>query len=563
QERLFEQQQQLLRRIIPSYRSMAQRGQIELITSAYYHPILPLLCDTEVARESRSDIRLPPRFSHREDAVRQVRRGLEYFQSHFAFQPKGFWPPEQSVSEAAAGLLAEHGLSWIVSDEGILARSLARPLERDSSGGLLAPETLYQPYWLDTPGGRIALLFRDIVLSDLIGFSYSRLSGQQAARDLVHRLQLAADRLPSGREYLVTIALDGENCWEYYPRDGHDFLQALYSMISEDPDLEMTTVSDYLQSHPPQRVLPRLHPGSWIYSDFSTWIGDPVKNRAWDYLKRVREDLVRHEQSMEPWDRELAWDEIAIAEGSDWFWWFGEGHSSGQDEAFDEQFRLHLQTVYHFAGLPVPDFLQEPVSRSSPKPMSVPRIFWKPALDGRSARGWEQAGTLDAAGQKGTMHQALRIIQKLHHAHDALHLYLRLEFTPFFQRDPEDEVLVYLCYPGIERMNSPINLRPGTAELGSVKGYLFAHELRIGLAPLSLVLSTAGECFTWHELGPVGKVAFEQALDLVIPFQALGLPPGQEIQFAIFFARKGTVAEVIPLDSLLGLTFPLSGVKAG
>ncbi len=552
---VLEKQQELIKRIIPTYRRMAESGQIELTTSPFYHPILPLLCDIEVAREAIPDLPLPSgRFAHPQDATRQVRRGLDFFEQTFGFRPKGFWPPEQSVSLEAIEILLDEGIEWVVSDEGILANSLGTGLEREPWGALKKPELLYRPYWIERGGERLAAVFRDTALSDLIGFSYSRLNGALAADDLVRRLKESAERLPSEGDHLVTIALDGENCWEYYPRDGRDFLEALYEAVSREPSLEMTTVSRFLAAHPPEQTLPRLHPGSWISSNFTTWIGDPVKNLAWEYLRKTREDLDGWAGSLRPREWEQAWEEIAIAEGSDWFWWFGEGNSSGQDESFDLQFRLHLQNVYRLGKRPVPEALLQPVA--PPKRLLVPKLAIRPRLDGHTLEGWTGAGIFDPAWMKGTMHQSLRLIQKLRYGFDALFLYLRLEFTPFFARDPEDEVAIYFCYPGQTRLNSPVNFRAGMTEMGIIRDFKFAHEVRIGWNPLEAVLSSAGEYHTWIQQENRLKVAYREALEVAVPFDELAVPPSQEMRFALVLARQGTIVEVVPVNETLKLFSP-------
>lgn len=537
-ELVVAKQRKILGKIIPEYRGMREAGQVELTTTPFYHPILPLLIDTDSARVARPDLRLPSRpFRHPEDARLQIRKGLDYFESRFGFRPTGMWPSEESVSPAAAALMAEEGVSWAVTDEGILAHSLGMRLVRDAGGHLLHPDILYRPYVLETAAGRVTLVFRDIVLSDLVGFSYAHVPGAQAARDLHDRLRVIRQRSPHANP-LVTIALDGENCWEHYPEDGWDFLRAFYDAVSTDPDIKMTTISEYLAQHPAEQRLPALHAGSWIGSDFTTWIGDPTKNRAWDLLAEAREAF----ESYHGPHKDAALDELLIAEGSDWFWWFGAGHDSGQDELFDEQFRLHLINAYKLMGLEVPAPLDEPVRPLAAMP-AEPRA--------------PESGVFEPVPDQGAMHAAARTIGRIGYRSDGRALSLDLEFGPTFEPLETDEILIGAFYPGQTRHNSPLNARPAPNLTGLTHGYLYAHEIRVGFNPLAASLYEAGEVFTWHKLPAEVKVWREgPRLRIEIPVDALGQVPGREIHFVVAICRGGDLVEVLPANRTLAVVIP-------
>lgn len=538
-ELVVAKQRKILGKIIPEYKRMREEGQVELTTTPFYHPILPLLVDTDSARVARPHLPLPHKaFRHPEDARLQIRKGLKYFESRFGFRPPGMWPSEESVSPAVANLMAEEGVKWAVTDEGILAHSLGVRLVRDAGGQLLHPDVLYRPYAVDTPAGRVTLVFRDIVLSDLVGFSYAHVPGAQAAHDLHERLKAILRRSPHANP-LVTIALDGENCWEHYSEDGWDFLRAFYDAVSADPQIKMTTVSEYLAEHPAEHRLPSLFSGSWIGGDYTTWIGDPTKNRAWDLLGEAREAFEGYTGP----NREAALDELMIAEGSDWFWWFGAGHDSGQDELFDEQFRLHLINAYRLMGEEPPEHLNEPV-----RPVAAPPAPAK-APD---------SGSFEPVSEQGAMHAAAKTISRISYKSDGRALSLEFEFGPTFEPLETDEILIGSFYPGQTRHNTPLNARPSPNLTGLTHRFLYAHETRIGFNPLGASLYEAGEVFTWHQIPVEIKTRREGPKLLVdIPVAGLGLLPGREIHFVVGICRAGDLTEVLPADRTLAVVVPL------
>src|SRR5438034_1029330 len=288
-EPLFEAQAEVMTKVIPKYRELADRGQAELTFSPYYHPILPLLCHVDAARTANPQIKLPERhFSHREYAERQSELGQGLFERLIGRRPGGMWPSEMAVGESVAGLAVRAGIDWMISDEEVLARSIDAHIWRDPEGRVNVPAQLYRPYRIDREGQSVAMVFRDSSLSNLIGFDYQRMSSTDAARDLMARLRRIREQ-QNDDDYLAVIALDGENAWEFYPRDGHDFLNALYGELeAAAPDIVTTTVGDFLKEHPPQQQLHRLHTGSWIGASLDTWIGDPDHNTAWDLLADTR-----------------------------------------------------------------------------------------------------------------------------------------------------------------------------------------------------------------------------------------------------------------------------------
>jgi alpha-amylase/alpha-mannosidase (GH57 family) len=437
-------QADILARTLPAYREAAHRGQVELSTSPYFHPILPLLTNSDSARIAVPEIFLPPRrFAHPEDAAEQILSALDKHETVFGQRPRGMWCSEQAIGEDVLPLLIDAGLTWTISDETVLARSLsgaAAPRNALGDGeqagkrtlASLGPSALYAPYRLEREAGEIAMVFRDHTLSDLIGFAYHAWDSRDAAADLIRRLHELRTALASsldvgagspqragkqGRPPLVTIALDGENAWEYYPHDGRDFLRYLYEGLSADPSLRCVTVSEHLRESPPTRSLDWLHTGSWIGGDLHTWCGDRAHNTAWELLHRARNLAASHRRPVRgvvppaaaaPPAVAAAWRHILVAEGSDWFWWFGDHHHTDLDHVWDLHFRLHLQEVYRLLGEPVPVDLFFPIlERAVSAPPALPQRMLSPAIDGVIGDPWEwgAAGFL-AADVPSTMQRS-------------------------------------------------------------------------------------------------------------------------------------------------------------
>jgi alpha-amylase/alpha-mannosidase (GH57 family) len=364
-KRIIEIERQLIRETLPTYKEMQAAGKIEVITSPYYHPILPLLIDTNVARLPNPQTSLPEKlFLHRADAAKQLQNGLAFYEHEFGCKARGMWPSELSVSPAALELIAENGINWVVLDEALLSKTLDVSICRDQYGNLDCAETICQPYRLHVGDQEINIFFREVVLSNEISFSYGGRQAEEAATAMYMRLKHIQQRLFNWeREGVVVVALDGENCWETYEQDGNLFLRELYKRLSEDSTLNVCTMSDYLKRNPATEDLYNIHSGSWIGADYHIWIGDPVKNRAWDLLGETRNFLVAQLSKQKYDDQTIAkaWEEIYAAEGSDWFWWFGEPNNSDHDAIFDQQFRLRLQNVYKLLEQTYPQELNESV----------------------------------------------------------------------------------------------------------------------------------------------------------------------------------------------------------
>ncbi len=378
---LLQVQREFLGEILPAYADAAESGQVELSCTPLTHPILPLLCDLDSAREARPDLQLPAKpYRYPGDAWFQVRTALDEVERYCGVRPRGMWPAEGSISEQALRVFETAGLDWVATDQGVLANSWAH-------AGAAMPEAIhFQPYrW----GGDAApaVFFRDTGLSDNLGFRYQSWPAEDAVADLLYHLDNIRRSLPADGEYLVPLILDGENPWEFYPDNGIDFLQQLYTGIADADHLTWTTCGEFLDRQGVQpAVLPSVCAGSWIRGDFTTWIGHPEKNRGWEYLAGVREEFGKRlaaagalievtladgttVNAPDPAkvgpggedDLSRAMRALANAESSDWFWWYGDDNPTDFAREFDALFRRHLANVaIHLGDDPDPR-LETPV----------------------------------------------------------------------------------------------------------------------------------------------------------------------------------------------------------
>jgi alpha-amylase/alpha-mannosidase (GH57 family) len=424
---LLDWQTALISRILPAYQEQFRKRRIDVSFTPYYHPILPLLCDTDSALEATPNMVLPKRrFQHPEDAEWHVRRSMKMFEEIFGAPMVGMWPSEGSVSEQVADLLIKLGVKWIATDEEILHSSL----RKSNMDPRAHPIHAVYEY-----GGSLKLFFRDHALSDRIGFVYSGWDADRAAADFVDHLirlrTLLADRLD---QVVVPVILDGENAWEYFPNDGREFLGELYRRLNDDPLIETVTMTEASECLPSQ-PLPSLLAGSWINHNFQIWIGHQEDNAAWDVLHDARDVLVEFQNEHPDFDAErmtAAWKQIYIAEGSDWCWWYGDEHRGAGNEQFDHIFRRHLMAVYEILGLEVPRKLFDRIYRAGAGLKAVPPdALLTPEIDGRLSDfyEWSGAGCFDCLKAGGAMHRVQRYISRIHFAYDHDWLFIRLDFA--------------------------------------------------------------------------------------------------------------------------------------
>jgi len=435
QKLIIAKEREVIAKVLPAHAAAAKKGSIEISATPFYHPILPLVCDTNAGAASTPGLPLPQnRFRHPEDAREQLSRALDFHQQIFGVQPKGIWPSEGSVSEEVIAIAHSLGIRWMATDEGVLGRSTGAFFSRDGGGrlpGNLA-EQLYNIHRFEKNATEMHLVFRDHTISDLIGFVYSGMPPADAARHLLGNIKEAAKPvLAKGRDAVVSIILDGENAWEYYPKSGREFLRRFYDGLQRDPGVEAVTISEAIERHKDFGKLPSLTPGSWINANFNVWIGAPEDNRAWDYLSQAREFYAQNAAKASDAQRKLAFDEILISEGSDWNWWYGPEHHSANDRDFDELYRKHLSNVYQALGAVPPDSLAQPITGAEVRPSFVPQTAYiRPRVAADKVRyfEWMGAAAYTADHRAGSMHGRQFLLDSVHAGIDATCLYGRLDF---------------------------------------------------------------------------------------------------------------------------------------
>jgi alpha-amylase/alpha-mannosidase (GH57 family) len=435
-------QLQLMGMVLPAYREAAQRGQIEISTTPFYHPILPLICDSDIARLANPGTPLPRRaYRHPEDAREQLRRAREYHERTFGAKPAGLWPSEGSVSDQSLAIAAEEGFQWFGTDEGVLGRTLNIAFFRDAAGLPANAERLFKPYRLQLGERGITGLFRDHHISDLIGFVYSRMDGKAAAADLHSRLRALADRVQSATPITISIFLDGENAWEYYPGNGREFLGEFYKRIQSDQDFRALTASEAVAAAADTPPITGIFPASWINANFDVWIGHSEDVAAWELLWDAREAYGRAASGAKkglpesPSDEALsqAWESLLAAEGSDWCWWFGPEHSTANDAEFDSLFRKHLTNVYLAIGQSAPEELAKPIKRQPEHALQLaPTSLLGIKVDGRDSSyfEWLGAGLFSPERRGGSMHGRVYYLHELRYGFEENRFCVRVDFFP-------------------------------------------------------------------------------------------------------------------------------------
>ncbi|MGA8439035.1 MAG: glycoside hydrolase family 57 protein [Candidatus Sulfotelmatobacter sp.] len=433
---VIARERELLGKVLPAYAAAAKKKSVEISATPFYHPILPLVCDTNAGAGSSAGLPLPQnRFRHPEDAREQLVRALDLHQEVFGVRPQGVWPSEGSVSEETLAIAHTLGIKWMATDEGVLGRSTGVFFQRDGNGRLPAhlADRLYNIHRYEKAQTSMHMVFRDHTISDLIGFVYSGMDPAAAAGHLLRNIKEAAQPvLAQGRDAVVSVILDGENAWEYYPKSGREFLRRFYDALEREGGLEAVTVSEAIARHQNVSPLKSLVPGSWINANFNVWIGAPEDNRAWDYLHQAREFYEQNAARASQAQRKLAFEEILIAEGSDWNWWYGPEHHSANDRDFDELYRKHLSNIYQALGAAPPDYLAQPITAAEVRPAFTPQTAYiHPRVSGDKIRyfEWMGAAIFTADQRAGAMHGKQFLLDSVHAGIDSTFVYGRLDFA--------------------------------------------------------------------------------------------------------------------------------------
>jgi alpha-amylase/alpha-mannosidase (GH57 family) len=533
-ERLLAAQREVLAGVVPWHRTMQDSGQIEVSTTPYWHPILPLLCRMESARVAMPGVPLPkaPALDMVDDARAHLARAVALYRDRFGRDPRGLWPSEGSVSPEMVPLAEQAGFRWMATDEGVLEASLGTDFRRDLRGVAANAGDLYAPW---RTGEKIAAVFRDHALSDLVGFEYKRAGAEEAADDLVARIRAAGKA--AGPEALVTLALDGENAWEHFPGLGVPFLRAFYRRIEDAKDIRTVLLGDELEANPPARRIGKLWSGSWIHGNFQIWVGHPEDNAAWESLGHARSTLLEATKAAGRDPRtappppslaslprdgiDAAWESLFAAEGSDWFWWFGDEHYSPVAGIFDALFRAHLQNIYAALGIEPPAALLRPI-----KGRTAPAAAWTPPwalldvkIDGRRSDyyEWISAGHYVSAKDLDVMDRSSGWIRDVYFGFDRRNLVVRVDAS-----GPAKEGLLTHCVnivfvnPEGRRVSVGAGAKAAGCDAVAAAGEIL--EIAVPLRSLDIMPGEKVEFFVEAVCGPaVQRVPTRLPISIQVP----------------------------------------------
>jgi alpha-amylase/alpha-mannosidase (GH57 family) len=540
---LKAKQLELLGLVLPEYRAVAQTGQIELSTTPFYHPILPLICDSDIARVANPGTPLPRRAYRRpEDAREQLKRAREFHERAFGAKPVGLWPSEGSVSDQALTIAAEEGFQWFGTDEGVLGRTLNAGFFRDAKGYPANAERLYKPLKVQLGGKPMTGLFRDHHLSDLVGFVYSRMGGKDAAADLHGRLRDLGERVPSEQPLTVCIFLDGENAWEYFPGNGREFLREFYGRIQSDQDFRALTASEAIAAAGPIPTSGGIFPASWINANFDVWIGHAEDVAAWELLWDAREaygsalDAFKKGRPGAPSESALkeAQESLLAAEGSDWCWWYGPEHSTANDAEFDALYRKHLTAIYLALGQVAPQELAKPIKRQAEHALQLaPSALLKVKVDGRESSyfEWLAAGLYSPERRGGSMHGRTFYLHELRYGFEEDRFCVRV--------DPFLEVLAEL-----EDSEFRISIG-GSEEVSIVVRIERGHLKEFGVEKGKVCLLNPAD---------VAEAAFDRILEVSIRRSEINLKGQAKLRLGVALWHGGLPVDVLPAEGFLDVS---------
>ena len=561
--RIIELHKEIIKEIIPTYKKYIEEGRIELTTSPYYHPIMPILCDYETSvKNLPSRENLPINLDLCEDARYQVKSAIKRIEDVFGVKPKGIWASEYCLTDKVLDLFAEEGLKWTISDESILSKSINFEFVRDFRGNLENPYFLLKTYTYDSNKSKIDVIFRDLHIPNLINFEYCNLDASISSGDLYNKIKSIQNKLTVSPDdnHLLTIALDGENCWENYVNDGLDFLNKIYSHLENDESVETVLISDYISRDKNKKTLNKIYPGSWINKDFNFWLGDPVKNLAWQYLGKIKEDFnnILSENDFSEDVINIAKRELYIAEGSDWFWWYGEPNNSGQDNVFDFLFREHLKNIYKILGKEYPGYLDTSIIGTAYSNNSSDSFQTK-----RYNSGWLYSENIDLVD--GPVFQESKIFDNINYGFDYKNMYFNIELNPNFREQDEKKPKIHQFYIYSRNITnkqhcSNIRLLNKTETVFPILKSKYHNELMVTIVnnmlyPTCLSKSMGDNLWMLAD-SPGMNVSFNDKIDICIPFDNLDIASGEEMELFFVIANMGLRYTFVPKDSPLVIKRP-------
>lgn len=570
-QRIIEIQRSIIKKIIPTIKKLVEKNKIEITTSPYYHPILPILLDYKnIKKDSMSDDEIC-NLKTELDARAQTQSALDRVEAIFGRRPRGVWPSEHCINRKTLELLSDLGVEWSISDEGILANSINFEFEHDFKGYVKEPYHLLKTYQYKTKTSDIKMIFRESTIPNMISFEYQNHNPITTANDLYDRIKIIQSKILSSpdKEHLLTIALDGENCWENYIEDGVSFLKTLYTLITEDETLETILISDYLDKAKENKQLTKIASGSWINRNFKLWIDEPVKDLAWLYLKRVRQDFSEFvkREPLNP-NIELARKELFICEGSDWFWWYGDPNDSGRDNIFDFLYRTHLKNIYRYLDLDTPKYLDDPLSNiSAVKPSKYPKLLITPVIDGKNVTSeydiWNNAGYIEIPD--GPVLRESKLFDKIRFGNDENYFYLKFHLNKYLRENSDlskrtYQMYIYLRKSGNKQVLSPVRLINKTKDILPISMEKFHNEIQIAirndkLQLLRIIEAVPGDMWSLEDSRRI-ETAYDEVLDLKIPFEILDIKNGDSLEFLFINANYGIKDFYIPNEIVLSINRP-------
>jgi alpha-amylase/alpha-mannosidase (GH57 family) len=511
---VIEAQRRILKSLLDAIKRVGTCDYIELSTTPFYHPILPLLIDTNFASRAMPKVKLPPRLTALPHAKYQLEKGISYMEGFLGKRPSGMWPAEGSVCPEMIPLLSQAGIKWIATDQGILLSSGIKGTKE---------EIIFQPYIAEHDNAQVAVVFRDREISDLISFTYYRMGTENAVEDFIKRIKLTAESCPKDRENIITIILDGENPWEHYPNSGKDFLYRLFQRIHEE-GIQTTTISRFIEKFPPKNTIKKIHSGSWINANYAIWIGKDQKNKGWGYIKRTLDEVGRfiNPSNCNDADSQGALNSFAAACGSDWFWWFDDDFASAFKGDFDRIFRTHLKNVFSFLKRDLPLFLFDPIYRYEEQPeLLKPLAFIYPEISGKAPSffDWINAAKINVHRFGGTMAQSEELFETIYFGFNPESFFLRIDpidKKKGFVLNDGEEIAIY-----IHNQEKKYKLR--LFREGEQYKLAFCDEPEKGFCICDCKI----------------QYVVSQVFEMGVPFKPLGYTPGEDLTLVITIVRNG------------------------
>ena len=567
--KIIELHRKIMSEIIPTYKKFLNEGRIEITTSPYYHPILPILADTKNATKNiPTSEDLPKNINMSNDASIQIKSALDRAEELFGKRPKGVWPSELCLCENTLKIMSNLGVQWTISDEKVLANSKNIQFVRDFKGNLKDPYYLLKTYNYKEDDCDIDLIFRDASIPSLINFEYFNYDSKNSVEDLYDKIKLIQNKImvSPDKEHLLVIALDGENCWDNYINDGQDFLEHLYSLIEFDDTLETVLISDYLKKDKSKKELTALQAGSWADNNFKLWIGDPVKDLAWTYINTVRDDITNFGKHNDV-DVSDSLKEIYIAEGSDWFWWYGEPNNSEEDYIFDYLFREHLKNAYTLLNITYPDFLDKPLISAYGASTRHPHGIINPSISGSSESDFEWLNAGCIALPDGPVYQEGKAFDKICYGFSNSNIYFRIYVNPiYFSKNEENSFKINQLYIYLRNVSkrlpaSRVRVINKTENVFPLLKEKFNNEILIQiqnkeLFPISLANASNDGLWIISNNQKV-RSAMKDVIDICIPFDIMSISEGNSIEFFFATAINGLKETFIPQDSFLTVERPI------